>query len=252
MAKPDERDRARMLRAEGWSLNKIKRELAVAKSSVSLWTRDVEIPPDKLKASQLAIKVQAMDRQTRRHDAAAVDVETIKGLVVSGKRLHAIARTTGLTAACVLHWCGKLGIEPKATSSRRPKTRFEKCQVCDGKTERNTRFCTTCASRIRRCRVKIAAAFILGGKCQRCGWKPKLHELVALEFHHPSGTKEFGVGNALNRAWEYVLREVRKCQLLCSNCHKLVHTKRDEEFIRFAATYDGDLLPVAEAMKMFQ
>ena len=38
-----EQNRARDLRAEGWTLNEIAAELGVAKSSVSLWCRDVEI-----------------------------------------------------------------------------------------------------------------------------------------------------------------------------------------------------------------
>lgn len=40
-----EKDRARVLRAQGWVLNDIARELGVSKSSVSLWVRDVEFTP---------------------------------------------------------------------------------------------------------------------------------------------------------------------------------------------------------------
>ena len=36
-----EQERARALRAEAWTLNEIAAELGVAKSSVSLWVRDV-------------------------------------------------------------------------------------------------------------------------------------------------------------------------------------------------------------------
>lgn len=43
-AKDDLRDRARELRAEGWSYPDIAAELGVSKSSVSLWVRDVSIP----------------------------------------------------------------------------------------------------------------------------------------------------------------------------------------------------------------
>lgn len=39
-----EQQRARELRAHGWAMPDIAEELGVAKSSVSLWTRDVEIP----------------------------------------------------------------------------------------------------------------------------------------------------------------------------------------------------------------
>lgn len=40
-----ERQRARELRAQGWTLQEIADELGVSKSSVSLWVRDVEFEP---------------------------------------------------------------------------------------------------------------------------------------------------------------------------------------------------------------
>ena len=40
-----EHERARELRAESWTLVEIAEELGVAKSSVSLWVRDVEFEP---------------------------------------------------------------------------------------------------------------------------------------------------------------------------------------------------------------
>ncbi len=43
--KTDEHERARTLRAQSWTLQEIADELGVAKSSVSLWVRDVEFVP---------------------------------------------------------------------------------------------------------------------------------------------------------------------------------------------------------------
>jgi transcriptional regulator with XRE-family HTH domain len=40
--KLEERERARELRAQAWTLQEIADELGVAKSSVSIWVRDVE------------------------------------------------------------------------------------------------------------------------------------------------------------------------------------------------------------------
>ena len=45
-AKHEERERALALRRKGWSLNAIAREVGVAKSSVSVWVRDVELTPE--------------------------------------------------------------------------------------------------------------------------------------------------------------------------------------------------------------
>jgi transcriptional regulator with XRE-family HTH domain len=43
--KLQEQERARELRAQAWTLREIADELGVAKSSVSVWVRDVEFDP---------------------------------------------------------------------------------------------------------------------------------------------------------------------------------------------------------------
>lgn len=73
-----------------------------------------------------------------------------------------------------------------------------------------------------------------GGKCERCGYNKYLG---ALEFHHidPS-KKEFTIGDSNFRLKECV-EEIKKCVLICSNCHKELHAnlwslddfKREEE-----------------------
>jgi orotate phosphoribosyltransferase-like protein len=46
--KTAERARARELRAKGWSIKDIERQLNVSRSSVSLWIRDVVLAPEQL------------------------------------------------------------------------------------------------------------------------------------------------------------------------------------------------------------
>lgn len=63
----------------------------------------------------------------------------------------------------------------------------------------------------------------MGGKCQSCGYD-KCNE--ALELHHiePSGKElSFGRLRANPKSWNTIVAELRKCILLCSNCHKEVH-----------------------------
>lgn len=67
---------------------------------------------------------------------------------------------------------------------------------------------------------KLLAIFCLGGKCQKCG---NLNPIV-LEFHHIKD-KLFKIGDFWKRRWSVIEPEVRKCVLLCSNCHKIEHTK---------------------------
>ncbi len=60
----------------------------------------------------------------------------------------------------------------------------------------------------------------LGGRCIKCGYDKCLK---ALEFHHldPS-KKDFTISNDHFKLKEAV-EEVKKCILICSNCHKELH-----------------------------
>jgi 5-methylcytosine-specific restriction endonuclease McrA len=85
--------------------------------------------------------------------------------------------------------------------------------------------CRTCVSRTRRYEFKKKAVEHLGGKCTRCGYSS---HLAALEFHHIADDKDFTIGKRLNSSWEKIVKELDKCILLCSNCHRIEHSKYEE------------------------
>lgn len=59
-----------------------------------------------------------------------------------------------------------------------------------------------------------------GGKCIRCGYDKCMS---ALEFHHlDPNQKDFTISNDKFKLQE-VVKESKKCILICSNCHKEVH-----------------------------
>lgn len=59
-----------------------------------------------------------------------------------------------------------------------------------------------------------------GGKCIRCGYDKCIK---ALEFHHLNPLeKDFTISNDHFKLSD-VIKEVKKCILLCSNCHKELH-----------------------------
>jgi len=72
------------------------------------------------------------------------------------------------------------------------------------------------------CRFKEQCVAYKGGKCERCGYDKYIG---SLEFHHKDPTeKDFSVAHArLTSFSERVKRELDKCELLCSNCHREVH-----------------------------
>ena len=62
-------------------------------------------------------------------------------------------------------------------------------------------------------------------KCSRCGEG----RFAALDFHHKDpSTKEITLSEAFNRIWslEKVKKEVNKCEVICSNCHRVEHSKQ--------------------------
>jgi hypothetical protein len=58
-------------------------------------------------------------------------------------------------------------------------------------------------------------------RCVRCGFDHP----AALDFHHRDpAEKKFGVAQgALKYAWSTLLAEIAKCDVLCSNCHRIEH-----------------------------
>lgn len=80
----------------------------------------------------------------------------------------------------------------------------------------------------------------MGGKCQICNYD-KCDE--ALELHHINPEeKEFGLGaiRANPISWSKIVVELRKCILLCANCHRELHaglTTIPEKYESFNETY---------------
>ena len=73
-----------------------------------------------------------------------------------------------------------------------------------------------------RSRIKERATYVLGDKCQICGYDKCI---TALEFHHiDPEEKEISFAGNTNRSWEITRNEIKKCILLCANCHREVHS----------------------------
>lgn len=60
-----------------------------------------------------------------------------------------------------------------------------------------------------------------GSSCTLCGYDKCSH---ALEWHHIDPTeKEITPARVFSRSWDNIKKELDKCVLLCSNCHREVH-----------------------------
>jgi len=94
--------------------------------------------------------------------------------------------------------------------------------ILEGRGYYRCKKCRVDAVTRRRRKVKQKAIDYKGGKCEKCGYD---RCVAALEFHHkdPNG-KDFGISkDGITRSWDKVKKELDKCVLLCSNCHKETH-----------------------------
>lgn len=68
---------------------------------------------------------------------------------------------------------------------------------------------------------KYKAIDFLGGKCEKCGE----NDIFKLCFHHINDKeKEYKISQMLGRMkWNDIEKEIRKCKLLCQNCHYELH-----------------------------
>src|SRR5271157_3000322 len=124
------------------------------------------------------------------------------------------------------------------------------CRLCNRELPDKRRYrCNSCNTKIRRVRAKNAAIAYLGGKCMRCGYAG---HPAAFEFHHRDPEqKDFTIGGVANRSWEVIQAELDKCDLLCSNCHRIEHSNRTEEkWLKEAAMYNGRKLEFGAMEKL--
>ncbi len=69
-------------------------------------------------------------------------------------------------------------------------------------------------------REKISAIKLESG-CIRCGFN---ENPATLDFHHTdSSTKEGTIASFANRSAAWVQAEIKKCIVLCANCHRIEH-----------------------------
>ncbi len=139
-------------------------------------------------------------------------------------RKIAALRSTSYTN--VRYWIKKHGLSSAIKKSGRRCACGETNPLKFYRIPRST--CITCHNKYssqRQLENKIWAVSLLGGKCSRCGYDKCID---ALEFHHrdPS-VKDRTVRQAIRRSWGRgrIEKEIRKCDLVCRNCHAEIHAK---------------------------
>lgn len=87
------------------------------------------------------------------------------------------------------------------------------CKVCS-----NTR------SIEKQIKMKLKMIEYKGSQCERCNLHIDSAHYSIFEFHHINPrTKDPNFSTIRCRSWQKVRPEIEACQLLCANCHRLVH-----------------------------
>lgn len=92
----------------------------------------------------------------------------------------------------------------------------------------NKNYCQGCLVTVRRNKLKEKAIKFKGEKCQNCGYDRCKR---ALTFHHLDPSKKsFALtsNKIFSISWRAAEEELKKCILLCANCHFELHDKEVE------------------------
>ena len=78
--------------------------------------------------------------------------------------------------------------------------------------------------RIYKRKEEIRKWFVKYRKTLHCSMCPENHP-ACLDFHHKNKNKDFDVSLMANQGYskKRILKEIEKCDILCSNCHRKIH-----------------------------
>jgi hypothetical protein len=119
-----------------------------------------------------------------------------------------------------------------ATEKREQRRSDGQCLQC-GKEFAGT-YCGECKilrnknAAAQYCLYKTRCVELFDSKCADCGLVSEYTEVY--DFHHldPS-KKDFSIAKLLSgRTWTKIAEELKKCVMICANCHRIRHAKEDQ------------------------
>jgi hypothetical protein len=166
----------------------------------------------------------------------------LEELVDKGLSLNQISKISNKSLTNVRYWCEKFNLKSKHKNFKErkienPSPNTKICPVC--KIEKNLSFfykktsssyhshCKECFNQYcsdRWTNKKIESIIYKGSECMDCRISYPDEPYVIFEFHHLNPkNKEFDWSKMRLKTNSAIKKELDKCVLLCSNCHKKRH-----------------------------
>ena len=98
------------------------------------------------------------------------------------------------------------------------------CPNCQKKYTSNSDYCISCLNIFKKTEKIDRINQIVGQQCWLCGYNKNSNAL--LFYHINSETRKFFLteNNIVTKKWKCILKEIKKCILVCPNCYKEIES----------------------------
>lgn len=134
--------------------------------------------------------------------------------------LEELSKQMNRSVEAINHQATRQGISRPRFPSDKPSNRQPQ-KVIDRRYYENNKEKVHKRKMARRKKLKKEVIELFGGKCSSCGYNKCID---ALDFHHRENKEESMSRLIKNNCREKILKEAKKCILLCANCHRELHS----------------------------
>jgi predicted transcriptional regulator len=174
-----------------------------------------------------------------------MEKEVIEKLVNKGLSQRQIAKELSCSQTTVKHWIKKYQLKTVNVKTNYVELKDDEkyCYQCETIKNRSDFYskhqegkdlqhqCKFCANKQKVDRgriVKIKMIEYKGSECEHCSLKLKNSHPAVYDFHHMDpNEKDINFTSVKYWKWEKIVDELDKCNLLCSNCHRIEHARLD-------------------------